>query len=224
LPTALTLAAILALAGTLMAASGEILVDDFSGGLSLWKEKSFAGNTQYRVEQTGQGPVLKAESRAAASGLYREMAFDPGEYPFLEWSWKIESVLKKGDARTKAGDDYAARVYVVFPSLLFWRTKALNYVWANKLPRGESVPNPFVKNAMMIAVESGNARAGEWVRERRNLVEDFRRSFGYDPPTAGAVAIMTDTDNTGESAVAWYGPIRLLAAPAVTSGTGPNPR
>ena len=65
---------------------------------------------------------------------------------------------------------------------------------------------------MMIAVESGSAQTGRWVVEKRNVLEDYRRVFGTDPPKAGAIAIMTDTDNTGEEAVAYYGPIRILPA------------
>lgn len=42
---------------------------------------------------------------------------------------------------------------------------------------------------------------------RRNIVDDYRRAFGEDPPHVGAIAIMTDTDNTGETATAWYGDI-----------------
>ena len=63
---------------------------------------------------------------------------------------------------------------------------------------------------MMIAVRSGSGEVGNWVGERRNIVEDYRRCFGQDPPSVGAVAVMTDTDNTGEEAMAWYGPIRVL--------------
>ena len=62
----------------------------------------------------------------------------------------------------------------------------------------------------MIAVETGSTRTGRWVVEKRNVLEDYRRVFGLDPPKAGAIAIMTDTDNTGEEAVAYYGPIRIL--------------
>jgi hypothetical protein len=39
--------------------------------------------------------------------------------------------------------------------------------------------------------------------------EDFRRYFGEEPPKAGGVAIMSDTDNTGSFASAWYGPISI---------------
>jgi hypothetical protein len=101
-------------------------------------------------------------------------------------------------------------VYVVFPSTFFWRTRAVNYIWANRLPRGAFLPNTFTGNAVMVAVESGDGNAGRWIDEERNLAEDYRRAFGEDPPRIGAVAIMTDTDNTGEEAVAWYGAIRFL--------------
>ena len=194
------------------ALASDILLDDYQQGISKnWKEKSFKGLTRYEVVQEDGQRCIKATSDASASALYYEIDFDPREYPFLAWRWKVSNILAKGDELKKEGDDYAARVYVVFPSALFWRTKAINYIWANKLPQGQSVPNPFTSNACMIAVESGSARVGQWLEEKRNLLENFRKCFGEDPPKAGAVAIMTDTDNTGEQAVAWYGPIRLIS-------------
>ncbi len=212
-------ASILAIALPLLIASvpasaeAPILIDDFAGGLSpKWEKKSFRGETAYRaVEEEGR-PALKAESRAAASALVFPVSFDPKAYPRLSWSWKIERTIGKEDERTKRGDDYAARVYVVFPSALFWKTRAINYIWASRLPRGSFHPNAFTSNAVMVAVESGDGKAGKWIDEERDLLEDFRRAFGEDPPEAGAVAIMTDTDDTGAYAVAWYGAIRLLPA------------
>ena len=176
-------------------------------GLTGWKEKSFKGNTDYTIIKDGQRRVLQAKSNAAASGLIFETEYDPAEYPVLHWRWKIDNTNAKGDSRTKAGDDYAARVYVVFPHWFFPKTRTLNYIWANRLEKGAVTPNAYTGNAMMIAVESGPANAGTWVEVRRNIVEDFRRAFGEDPPKVGAIAIMTDTDNTGESATAWYGDI-----------------
>ncbi len=192
--------------------AAEILLDDYKEGLSpRWEEKSFKGKTEYEVTQADNQLCIKATSSASASALYYKIKYDTKDYPVLTWRWKVDHVLSKGDALHKEGDDYAARVYVVFPSLAFWRTKALNYIWANKLPKGQAVPNPFTGNAIMVAVESGPERTGHWEEERRNIVEDYRRYFGEGPPKAGAIAIMTDTDNTGENATAWYGPIRLLS-------------
>jgi hypothetical protein len=209
-------AAMLAVAAAVSAASaaGPILVDDFSSGLRPgWSEKSFRGHTRYTPVTDEGRSALKAESRASASGLVFPVAFDPKAYPRIAWSWKVARALASGDERSKGGDDYAARIYVIFPSGLFWRTRALNYVWAGRQPAGSVWPNAFTSNARMLAVESGDGKAGRWVDEVRDLRADFRRAFGEEPPEAGAVAIMTDTDNAGGEATAWYGPIRLLPPP-----------
>lgn len=59
----------------------------------------------------------------------------------------------------------------------------------------------------MIVVESGTTKLNTWVTEERNVYEDYKRAFGEEPPPISGVAIMTDTDNTGESAEAYYGDI-----------------
>lgn len=108
--------------------------------------------------------------------------------------------------RDKAGDDYAARIYVVAKGgLAFWKTRALSYVWASREPEGSMWANAFTANAQMIAVRSGSAELGELILEKRNVREDWMRAFGEDIDTIDAVAIMTDTDNSGQRARAWYG-------------------
>lgn len=188
------------------------VVGRFSAGdLSGWEPQTFRGKkkTVYTLVKDGERTVLKAESRGSASGLVRNLSFDTREQPVLRWSWKIAGTLRRGDERSKEGDDYAARVYVVFPRTFFWQTRAINYIWANRLPKGGSIPNAFTGNVMMVAVESGDASAGKWLSEERNIYEDYVRLFGEEPPRAGGVALMTDTDNTGGEATAWYGDITL---------------
>ncbi|EKD34451.1 MAG: hypothetical protein ACD_75C02333G0002 [uncultured bacterium] len=182
-------------------------------GLNGWTPKSFKDQTEYRLQQEDGRIVVQATSHAAASGMVKQLEFDPAKYRYLRWSWKIADTVKGGDEKTKAGDDYAARLYVVFPGLFFWQTKAINYIWANKLPKGETIPNAFTANAMMVAVESGPSLAGWWLQEERDILADYKQLFGEDPPEAGAVAMMTDTDNTGASAVAWYGDIVISTSP-----------
>ena len=188
--------------------TGEISFGSFArSGLEGWTKKIFQGETDYRIVKDAERNVLQANSSAAASGLVFETEYDPQEYPILEWRWKIDHILAKGDSRSKSTDDYAARVYVVFPHWFFPKTKTLNYIWGNRLPKDAVQPNAYTGNAMMIAVESGSAMAGQWVSVQRNIIADYRRAFGEDPPTVGAIAIMTDTDQTGESARAWYSDI-----------------
>jgi len=188
----------------------ELAVSNFaSAGISGWESKSFKGITDYRIVQEQGRSVVKAVSNASASGLVKKISFDPNKYRYLRWSWKIAGTIKNGDETSRRGDDYAARVYVVFPGRFFWQTKAINYIWANRLARGKSLPNAFTANAQMLAVESGSGRAGQWQDEQRDLLADYRALFGEEPQGAAAIAIMTDTDNTGGSALAWYGEISL---------------
>lgn len=196
------------------AQADEIAVSRFATeGLKGWEAKSFKGTTEYRIVQEDGRTVLRAHAKGAASGISKKLSFDPRAYRYLRWSWKVTDTIATGNERTKQGDDYAARVYVVFPGRFFWQMRAINYIWANKLPKGEFVPNAFTANAMLLAVQSGPAKAGQWVSEERDILADYRRMFGEEPPLAGAVAIMTDTDNTGAKATAWYGEISIATTP-----------
>ena len=51
----------------------------------------------------------------------------------------------------------------------------------------------------------------QWRTHRRNLREDFRRLFGREVDELEGVAVMTDADNSGQRARAWYGDILLRA-------------
>ena len=190
----------------------EIIIDDFATGIKPdWHPKSFKGKTEYVwMQENGRG-FIRADSKSSASGLYYEIDYDPKQYPYITWQWKVDNIIAGGDARRKSGDDYGARIYVVFPSFFFWNTRAINYIWANKLPKDRAVPNPFTTNAIMVSVESGEAETGKWITEIRNVYDDYKRFFGKEPPRVVAVAIMTDTDNTGESSSASYGPIAVCS-------------
>ena len=89
---------------------------------------------------------------------------------------------------------------------------ALNYIWDTKAAVGTIVDNAYTDFAKMIVVESGGASVGEWVDESRNVFDDYKKAFAEDPPLINGVAIMTDTDNTKERAVAYYGDIRFMRA------------
>lgn len=191
--------------------------------------RNIPARTRYTMVRDQGRYVLKAESRAAASGLIRPLDLDPEVFQIISWRWKVEHTLAKGDERRKEGDDYAARVYVAFQydpraASLWERARygaikllygeyppkhAINYIWANRLPKGESIDNAFTDRSKMIAVRSGPEEVGRWLAEERNLYEDYRHLFGQAPPRIAGIALMTDTDNTGESAVAYYDEILL---------------
>jgi hypothetical protein len=209
-PLVFLIPALLLLGGAVLGLDELRVIDDFEQGLAPgWEEKSFSGQTRYRVVADGDNQVLEAAAAGTASGLMYPIDYVLADYPVLSWRWRVNRVLDRGNALTKDGDDYPARVYVVFPHWFWPRTRSINYIWANRLPRETVLPNPYTSNAMMVAVEGGPNKVGQWVVERRNVLEDYRRIFGEEPPPVGAIAVMTDTDNTGESAIAWYDDIRI---------------
>jgi hypothetical protein len=195
-----------------------------------WEPMTFdkiPSHTRYALVTDNGRTVLRADSQASASGLVRNMTLDPNAFPVLTWDWKISNTVVDGDVTQKSGDDYAARIYITFSEdpgqlsffqrarmsavkMLYGKTPpsaALAYVWANRAPVGSVHPNPYTDRVRMIVVESGRARVNQWRSARRDIVDDFRRAFGTDPPPITGIAVMTDTDNTGESATAWFGDI-----------------
>jgi Protein of unknown function (DUF3047) len=184
-----------------------------TGSLTGWKTKEFKGQTQYQVAKIGDSQALKADSNAAASGLFFEQRIDLQKTPIMNWRWRIENRLGNIDEQSKSGDDFVARVYVVKSGgLVFWNTKAINYVWASTTPKDKVWPNPFAgDHAMMVAVRSSTDKTGTWYTEKRNIRADFKRLTGEDMPYIDAVAIMTDTDNAKGKATAYYGDIYFTA-------------
>jgi len=188
----------------------EIIIDDFETGLhSNWSEKKFKGKTEYRVVETETGKSLMAHSEDSASLLTYRAGINPQEYPIFTWRWKVSNILKKGDAGRKETDDYPARVYVLFHHWIPFMRKSICYLWANRLPKRSHLVSGYFGGQENLAVESGKENVGEWITEKRNIIEDYRRLFGGEPPAIMAVGIMTDTDNTGESATAWYDDLKF---------------
>lgn len=187
--------------------------------------------TNYELVKDGDRVVVKATSEASASGLTKEVAINPKDYPIVRWRWKVENLLQRSDVSRKDGDDYPARLYITFaydPDKVSFGKKlkykagralfgdipigALNYIWETKTPVGAVVENAFTDFAQMIVVESGPQKVGIWVDEERNIYEDYKQAFGEEPPMINGVAIMSDTDNTKDRAVAYYGDISFRKA------------
>jgi hypothetical protein len=191
--------------------------------------KKIKRHTDYRLAEEDGQVVVKAVADASASGLMRRITIDSSEYPIIQWRWKVADILKKGNVYKKEGDDYPARIYMVFeydPDKLGFSEKVqygiarilygeypplatINYIWASNAPVGLVVPNPYTDRSMMVVLESGTKNLNTWIHEERNVYEDYRNAFKEEPPMISGVAIMTDTDNTEESATAYYGDIHF---------------
>ncbi|MBL8396707.1 MAG: DUF3047 domain-containing protein [Candidatus Accumulibacter sp.] len=186
--------------------------------------------TIYRLRKWDGVVAVEAHARRSMALLGRPLSIDLQKTPVLCWQWRIDAPVAGADMTRKAGDDYAARVYLTFavpPERLSLATRAqlrlarsiygdrlpdaaINYVWDNRQPVGTWRDNAYTDRARMLVLRSGAGRAGAWVHERRNVVEDFQRAFGDIGGELRGLALASDTDNTGEQAHAGFAGFRFV--------------
>ncbi|MGL4996787.1 MAG: DUF3047 domain-containing protein, partial [Deefgea sp.] len=160
----------------------------------------------------GQTQVLVANVAGGASGKFKKVKIDLNRTPYLNWRWKVDQAWIGLNEKTKAGDDYPARLYVVVErGLLGISSKTVNYVWASQQPVGSLWPNAFTSQAALIAVESGNQNTQQWRSYKRNVKADFKNAFGEDFAQIDVVALMSDGDNSQQSGRASFGDIWFTA-------------
>ncbi|MDO9622002.1 MAG: DUF3047 domain-containing protein [Moraxellaceae bacterium] len=198
--------------------------DGLPKGWQLFQPNQKVAATQYRLQQEKNEWVVHAVAKSSMAGLIKPMQVDLNKTPILCWSWRIKTVVSNADLNTKAGDDYAARVYVLFDvpvnqipfadrvkvrlAKTFYGADlpnaAINYVWDNKHPIGTVAPNAYTDRTRLMVLQSGNAQTGKWVRQARNVAKDYRTMFAGQLPMVAGLAIATDTDNTASNTEAWF--------------------
>ncbi len=158
------------------------------------------------------GGIIKAESRGSRASLFRKVSEKEKVFPILSWRWKVSNVVRSAIETRKDRFDSAARVMVIFDKGSFFGVAEgaepsgmkIEYIWANRLPRGKAFNHPGEANTKVIALESGDGKAGQWVGESRNIRKDYKELFGTDPPPLIAIGIQTDTDRSNEMVTAYY--------------------
>ncbi|MDW7773477.1 MAG: DUF3047 domain-containing protein [Desulfobulbaceae bacterium] len=211
----------------------DILIDENFDNLDDWVPVLFPKidrHSEYTVQKTDAGSMLVARSNASASGIRFVREFNVYEYPVVRWRWKVENVYKGGDAERKSGDDYPLRVYVIFKydpgkagireRILYGLARtvydeypphsSLNYIWANRSHERIIYPSPYTDRARLVILRAGEAETGMWKEEEVHILDDYAEAFASPPPATASIAIMNDSDNTGESSVSYLDYIQVL--------------
>ena len=177
--------------------------------------------------------VLEGSANAAAGALIYRFDGDAQINAILRFKWKVGGLIASSDPRTKGGDDYVARIYVTFAveseragakqkaenaiaRLLYGETPphaALSYVFTHKAALGTVITSPYTQRVKKIVVDADPASVGKWMRFTRDIYDDYKRAFGEEPTRISGIAIMVDTDNTGETTSARFGDITLSSRP-----------
>ncbi len=201
-------------------AADEVIVEDWArlpvGARGLpegWKAQNW-GSPAYDftvVAQDGHR-ALHVRSREDSSTIVRDISgtVDLATTPILEWTWKATALPAGGDSCRKATDDQAAQLYVIWPRFpQAVRSRIIGYVWDSTRPVGTICKSEKTGTVTYIVVRSGPAGLGQWLREQRDVREDYRTVYGEEPDAPGAVSIAIDTNDTRSAAEAYFGPIRF---------------
>lgn len=210
---------------------------DPAGPWADWPFHASKRRTQYRSVMLGGRRVVEAQADSSVSGLRHTVDLDPSTRPILEWGWRIDAVLAEADIGDRRADDSPVRIVLAFDGdvstlplkeqMFFERVKLLGgqdmpyatlmYVWCSRRAPGEITENPHTSRVRKIVVESGAGGVRQWRDYRRDIVADYERAFGAKPGRLIAVGVMSDSDNTRQRTVGWYGDIRLLPRETVAA-------
>jgi len=198
--------------------------------VSLSNEVS--GKAHRLIEIDGER-LLEIHADNSASALAHPLTHD--RYSNLRWRWRVTRPIRGLDPRSREGDDYAARVYVLFDASVgtlgfFGRLQqrvsgwfsdlpvpatALCYVWAADADDGQrqgyGYRSPYSDRVQLIPVTRGAPPAdGELISVRRSFVADHEQAFGAPPGPLMGIVLATDTDNSGGTVTAWFSDVELL--------------
>lgn len=179
--------------------------------LREWEEKVLKGKVVYEIEKDQPFSYVRAKSENAASALYYKVKLDIRKHPLISWKWRVDEFPKRSlpeRIEDKKEEDFAARVYVIFPAAFFTNSKVIEYIWSETLPQGTSGTSGYSKNIKVLVLKKG--KMSEWCSEKRDIHEDYIKLFGEKPKLdVGSVAFMTDADSTKTSADAVYDEIEI---------------
>lgn len=171
---------------------------------SDWKVRERAGKSVYTVSSDEGGIFLRAESEDNSHTIGHDVSLDLDEYPHMLFSWRAMRLPPGGNENLKKTNDGALGVYVIFEG---WTMppRSIKYVWSSTLSEGTLTTSPYSKKAKVVVLRSGEKDLGEWVEEKVDVLDDYRRLFGDDAvPRVRGIGILTDSDNTGTHSAGDY--------------------
>ncbi|OGL39474.1 MAG: hypothetical protein A3C43_02860 [Candidatus Schekmanbacteria bacterium RIFCSPHIGHO2_02_FULL_38_11] len=190
-----------------------IIIDNFSKTISKnvippgWEAKENEGKVDCSIAKHETGNlVFHIKSKGTSVGIYKTLEIDIKQYPYFSWKWKVSKLPPNGDVRSKSTDDQAGNIYLVFPGGFpeQLRSKIISYLWESNAPKGLMTTSPKRGNTKNVVVESGKEKLGEWITEKRNVCEDYKKLFNEEPVKTVKICIWIDSDDTESEAEAFY--------------------
>ena len=173
--------------------------------LKVKKVRGADAKTKYSLGKNEYGNFIRSVSENAALGLGKEIKINLSKTPFLNITWKVEKDLSGINENSKKGHDYAARVFVIKKTgATPLSNRAMNYVYSSNNEINSNQPSPYTKKSIDYVLSTTKENLNEWVTVKVNVKEHFKKFHDLNVNDIEGVAIMTDTDNSEMTAIAYY--------------------
>jgi hypothetical protein len=171
------------------------MVDGAPDGWSLQVKE---GQPTISLEKSGDQTYVRLFSKNNSFGIRKAFELDIREYPFMNWKWKVARLPEKGDFQNRETDDQAAQLYVLFPRFpAKLNTEFVCYYWeSNPNNKGREGTSVVWSKARILVLQAGKDRLNQWVSEKRNVYEDYKKLFGKEPPSVGGLGFYINSQHT----------------------------
>jgi Protein of unknown function (DUF3047) len=179
--------------------------------LSMWRVYPFTLSPKFKeppaIVVEGGRRALRLHAEGEAIRIGRTFKVDLKATRWLTWEWKALS-LPEGDVRDAKRNDQAARIMLMFEGM-----KGILYIWDTVAPVGTvSRPDELeIFDRALIVVRSGPADVGHWMRERRDVLADYRRVFGDAPRAIKWIGFESHSNDTKSHSGALFGAVSFEA-------------
>ena len=174
-----------------------------------WKPRKDSGKDAYRVMEERGLRFLRADVRGLGVQAAKQYEWDLEAYPLLAWSWRPLEFPKGGDERESKTNDSALAVYLLVPYSRVAGPKAVKYIWSERVPVETRLSSNTGLTQVRVLRSGPPAKKGEWVEERVNARDDYKKYFDVkETPKSAGIAVLTDSDDTHSAAQGDYASFR----------------
>ena len=196
------------------AAKGVVRVDNWNAlaagpvDLSVWRVYPFTDSGKFKdapdiIVDDGRR-ALRLRTANEAMRIGRAVKVDVNATPWLTWEWKALDLPVEADVRNPKRNDQAARIMLMFEGM-----KGILYIWDTVSPVGtEKRPDELdIFDRVLIVVRSGPGSVGQWTRERRDVLADYKRIFGEAPRPIKWIGFEAHSNDTHSRSTALFGTV-----------------
>jgi len=156
--------------------------DAFPQGWQASRSESITRQA-YQIQHEGSQAFLKCKGVDSSARIFKRMAWDPKAFPVISWRWRLHTP-------SSGGTEPVAAVFISLDQDFFGIPINTKYLWSPNLAKGTVVEGGLFRPTQVV-LRGSTERMEEWVEERVNAYEDFKRIHKHEPaPQAWGISLV----------------------------------